>query len=284
MTKLSVVCPRLQTMLRASVRRAAREWGEDDVRFHSKSVVAYVARPDQYHHRWLLLKNRRSKAALETAHKKGTGYYRGVSHPFVDEDHPILSVEVKWHGFPDSVYAIVPFEDVAALYHNHVEFFECVSRWYDHEFVAEVRMEYERVLKRLPVRVCVHGGVCVCPLTGMGLQIYHKHDTVAVREDKVQQLPRRARACSFFAITTLPETAFCYRRSGPWVGITPCKVDGRARRGAEEIFVGFDWLHPDSVVSAEEEPAQRQKDLFRFLLRQREDDGTPGRIEVCSYR
>ena len=162
MTKLSVVCPRLQTMLRASVRRAARAWGEDDVRFHSKSVVAYVARPDQYHHRWLLLKNRRSKAALETAHKKGTGYYRGVSHPFVDEDHPILSVEVKWHGFPDSVYAIVPFEDVAALYHNHVEFFECVSRWYDHEFVAEVRMEYERVLKRLPVRVCVCVCVCVC--------------------------------------------------------------------------------------------------------------------------
>ena len=124
----------------------------------------------------------------------------------------------------------------------------------------------------------------MCPLTRMGLQIYHKYDTVAVREGKVQQLPRHARTCAFFAITTLPETAFCYRRTGPWIGITACKVNGRVRRGAEESFVAFDWLHPNFVVSADEELNQRQNDLFHFLRRQREDDGTPDRIEVCSYR
>jgi len=113
-------------------------------------VEAFAARADTSEHPWLRFKGNKSQQQLEAADRRGVGFFRAVSPPFFGEKGLDLLTEIKWAGFPDSVYEVRKFSDICEEFYRRPLFLEALSNWSHSDEDACVRKAMEKLLTSLP--------------------------------------------------------------------------------------------------------------------------------------
>ena len=119
-----------------------------------EAVVAFRAREDTFSFPWIhLQKCKQSAKQVQTAHEEGKGFFRAISHPFlVNRKSAELQVEVKWWGFNDKTFHIMPFLDICQQFSRHPAFWEFVTYWMKEEENPHILTIMADKLDDLPVR------------------------------------------------------------------------------------------------------------------------------------
>jgi hypothetical protein len=197
---------------------------------------------------------------------QGKGFHRAISFPFFED--LVLSVEVKWAGFDDTIFHVVPFAAIVELYGMDEPFLEMVSFWFHRKtqiFPREMR-GMEKHLKRLPVPY----PALPYPHPTPGTQNFTLGDMVAVRADWKKKIPRGLFEHHLFVITKHPEVYFCVQgqKEPLWAQLRPCDRQGEPLRGSEPFPIGLTWLRRSLRISEDADADRRTRKLLDYLLNQ----------------
>ena len=122
---------------------------------------ARVARDDTQSFPWLHLKDGRgSTRGVGRLAARGKGRPRALSPPFYQDDQ--LVHEIKWFGFDDDAYTLLPYTEVLHLFSKDEPFMMWISYWWSRIVTADVRQGMRQHLERLPVALLSCFFVCCC--------------------------------------------------------------------------------------------------------------------------
>jgi len=132
-------------------------------------AVAYEAPEDGGRSRWLhLTATKARERSAKRLDAQGSGLIRAISPPFFSAG--VLSQEVKWVGYPDSVFEIKPFLTLVELFGADVPFLEWVTYWHD-VMPPKYPKEMKKMVKfftRLPVWFILCSHPALSGFHGMG--------------------------------------------------------------------------------------------------------------------